>query len=318
VTSANGFASAVNLSISGVPAGVTASFSPSNATASSTLQLNVSSTAAAGSYPLTITGTSGNLSHTAAVSLNVTAGTATGTWTKVAIEGSTVFLPKGTTYRFGVDTRFTSPATTAADATLFVSYSTFGDPAPGVVKELDVLGSGAGVVVDGVAFGPPQPLPQPQPSGWTKVAMEGDTVFLPAGTSYQFGIGTSFLPAATTSSGWTVYVFYVNFGGDPAPGVVKELDVLGSGAGVIVNGVPFGGQTGWTKVAMEGDTVYLPPGTTYRFGIGTSYLPQGTTNSGWTVYVFYSNFGGDPAPGVVKELDVLGSGAGVLVNGNPF
>ena len=310
VTPTNGFSSTVDLSVSGVPAGVTASFSPSNPTSTSTLQLGVSGTATPGSYALTITGNSGGLSHTVTISLNVTAAVS-GSWTKVAVEGSTVFLPRGTTYRFGIDTRFTAPATTASDTTVYVSYTTFGDPAPGVVKELDVLGSGAGVVVDGVPFGQ-------QTGSWTKVAMEGDTVYLPGGTSYRFGIGTSFLPAATTSSGWTVYVYYTNFGGDPAPGVVKELDVLGNGAGVIVNGVPFGQQTGWTKVAMEGDTVYLPPGTTYRFGIGTSFLPAATTSSGWTVYVYYTNFGGDPAPGVVKELDVLGSGAGVLVNGRPF
>ncbi len=99
--------------------------------------------------------------------------------------------------------------------------------------------------------------------------------------------------------------------------MVKELDVLGSGAGVIVNGIPFGSQTTWTKVAMEGDTVYLPPGTTYRFGIGNSYLPPATTSAGWTV---------DPShelrrrssPGRGQGADVLGSGAGVIVNGIPF
>ena len=69
--------------------------------------------------------------------------------------------------------------------------------------------------------------------------MEGDTVYLPAGTTYCFGIGNGFLPQATTTSGWTVYGSYTNFGGDPAPGVVKELDLLGSGVGVIVNGIPF-------------------------------------------------------------------------------
>jgi hypothetical protein len=178
------------------------------------------------------------------------------------------------------------------------------------VKELDVVGNGAGVIVNGVPFGS-------QPT-WTKVAKEGDTVYLPPNTTYRFGIGNSYLPAATTSSGWTVYVFWSNFGStDPAPGVVKELDVQGNGAGVIVNGVPFGST--WTKVAVEGDTVYLPPGTTYRFGIGNSYLPPATTSTGWTVYVFWSNFGSvDPDPGVVKELDVLGNGAGVIVNGIPF
>ena len=74
----------------------------------------------------------------------------------------------------------------------------------------------------------------------------------------------------------------------------------------------------WTKVAIEGETVFLPKGTTYRFGIGTSFLAPVTTTADWTVYVYYTNFGGDPAPGVTKELDVEGTGSGVLVNGAPF
>ncbi len=195
VSPTNGFSSAVSLSVSGLPSGVTASFSPTSTTSTSTLQLSVSATATPGNYTLTVTGHSGILTHSATVTLTVTAATVT----------------------------------------------------------------------------------------WTKVAMEGDTVYLPPGTTYRFGIGNSFLPSATTSMGWTVYVFYTNFGGDPAPGAVKELDVVGNGAGVIVNGIPFGSQPTWTKVAIEGDTVYLPPGTTYRFGIGNSYLPQATTSSsGWT------------------------------------
>ena len=60
----------------------------------------------------------------------------------------------------------------------------------------------------------------------------------------------------------------------------------------------------WTKIAVEGQTVFLPAGTTYRFGVGSSYLPQVTTTADETLYVYYSTFGGDPAPGVVKELDL--------------
>jgi len=162
-----------------------------------------------------------------------------------------------------------------------------------------------------------------QSGTWTKVAIEGETVFLPAGTTYRFGIGSSFLAQVTTTADESLYVYYSTFGGDPAPGVVKELDVEGSGAGVLVNGVPFltpATLTGltWTKVAIEGEMVFLPAGTTFRFGIGSSYLPPVTTIVDETLYVYYSTFGADPAPGVVKELDVGGNGAGVLVNGVPF
>jgi hypothetical protein len=77
----SGFASAISLSASGLPAGVTASFSPASiaspGTGSSTLTLTASSTATAGTSTITITGTGGGVTHTATVSLTVTTGTTT-------------------------------------------------------------------------------------------------------------------------------------------------------------------------------------------------------------------------------------------------
>jgi len=67
-----GFASAVNLTVSGLPPGVTASFTPVSATTTSTLTLIASSSAAAGTTALTITGTSGSLSSTAKLALTIT------------------------------------------------------------------------------------------------------------------------------------------------------------------------------------------------------------------------------------------------------
>ncbi len=63
------------LTVSGLPSGVTASFSPASTTGNSaTLTLNASATATLGAATLTITGTSGTLTHTSAVSLTVTGG----------------------------------------------------------------------------------------------------------------------------------------------------------------------------------------------------------------------------------------------------
>jgi hypothetical protein len=42
----------------------------------------------------------------------------------------------------------------------------------------------------------------------------------------------------------------------------------------------------WTKVAIEGDTVFLPKGTTYRFGVGLKYLASVTTAGDWVVLVY--------------------------------
>jgi hypothetical protein len=74
-----GFNSAISLSASGLPAGVTAAFSPASIAApgsgSSTLTLTVASTATAGTSTITITGTGGTKTHTATVALTVTGGT---------------------------------------------------------------------------------------------------------------------------------------------------------------------------------------------------------------------------------------------------
>ncbi len=74
VSVAGGFDSAVTLSASGLPTGVTASFSPTSITGagSSTLTLTVSSSAAAGTSTITITGTSGSTMETTTISLTVT------------------------------------------------------------------------------------------------------------------------------------------------------------------------------------------------------------------------------------------------------
>src|SRR5579859_3507959 len=73
VTPSGGFSGAVALTVSGAPAGVTATLSPASVTGSgsSTLSVSTASTTAAGTYTLTITGTSGSLTHTASVSLVV-------------------------------------------------------------------------------------------------------------------------------------------------------------------------------------------------------------------------------------------------------
>lgn len=69
----NGFTGTVNLSVSGLPTGATASFSPTSVTgsANSTLTISTTTTTPTGSYTLTLTGTSGALSHTTTVTLVV-------------------------------------------------------------------------------------------------------------------------------------------------------------------------------------------------------------------------------------------------------
>jgi hypothetical protein len=76
VAATGGFTGNVSLSATGLPAGATASFSPSVITTSgsSTLTLSTTTTTATGSFPIVVAGTSGALSNTTTLSLSVTAG----------------------------------------------------------------------------------------------------------------------------------------------------------------------------------------------------------------------------------------------------
>lgn len=69
----NGFSGVVNFTISGLPAGVGAVFSPASTATSNLLTLTVSNSALPGTLPLTITGTSGALSHSVLLNLTIPA-----------------------------------------------------------------------------------------------------------------------------------------------------------------------------------------------------------------------------------------------------
>jgi hypothetical protein len=76
VASLNGFTGTAALSLAGLPSGVgTATFSPQAVTGAGSSQLTVATlpTAPGGTYPLTITGTAGGVTHTAAVTLVISA-----------------------------------------------------------------------------------------------------------------------------------------------------------------------------------------------------------------------------------------------------
>jgi len=106
VTSQNGFNSATTLSVSGLPSGVTAAFSPNpvtppaNGSATSTLTFTASSTATTGTSTVTVTGTSGTTTATTTIALTVT--TAGGPQT--AVYDSTLKAPKCATAGSSCDT----------------------------------------------------------------------------------------------------------------------------------------------------------------------------------------------------------------------
>lgn len=71
VTPQNGFSGAVTFGVTGLPSGATASFAPGTISGGGVTAMNIQTTGAApfGSYPLTITATSGGISHATGVTL---------------------------------------------------------------------------------------------------------------------------------------------------------------------------------------------------------------------------------------------------------
>ena len=92
-----GFSSAIALTATGQPSGVTVAFSPTSiaspGSGTSVATFTVASSVAAGTYSITITGTGGGITHTATVSLTVTAATA-GAFT-VSVSPTSGYLDQG-------------------------------------------------------------------------------------------------------------------------------------------------------------------------------------------------------------------------------
>jgi hypothetical protein len=76
ITPSGGFSAGVNLSVSGLPAGATGTFSPNPATSSSTLSVSTTASTPAGTYALTIAGTGGGQTHQTSATLVVQAAAA--------------------------------------------------------------------------------------------------------------------------------------------------------------------------------------------------------------------------------------------------
>ena len=123
VTPSGGYAGTVTFSVSGLPAGASGTFTPASVTTSgsSTLAVTTTTAVAAGTYPLTITGSDGTLTHTASVSLVVNA----------AVVGDFAIsaTPASQTVQAGNGTSYTTTITPSGGFTGTVNLTASGLPA---------------------------------------------------------------------------------------------------------------------------------------------------------------------------------------------
>jgi Domain of unknown function (DUF1929)/Glyoxal oxidase N-terminus len=117
VTPSGGFTGSVSFSVAGLPSGATSSFTPTSVSGSgaSTLTVNTSTSTPGGTYPLTITATSGSLTHTAQVNLTVA-------------DFSVTATPSSQNVAPGKSTSYTVNVTPSGGFTGSVSFSVAGLP----------------------------------------------------------------------------------------------------------------------------------------------------------------------------------------------
>jgi hypothetical protein len=146
VTPSNGFTGTVTFSVGGLPAGASASFNPTSVTTSgsTTMSVTTSSTTPAGSYPLTITGTSGLLSHTASVTLVVNAATTPNFSLSATPASQTVVQGASTSYTVNITRTggFNGSVALSVSGLPSGAAGTFSpNPAPGASSALSVTTS---------------------------------------------------------------------------------------------------------------------------------------------------------------------------------
>jgi hypothetical protein len=162
-TPSGGLTGAVTLQVSGVPAGVTAILNPGPASGTTFLELSASGSAAPGTTTITVTGTSGSLTHTLGIPLTVivpvsdfavfarpaslavspgasVTSTISAT-TQTGFNGSPTFsasgLPAGVTAMFGPTTTTSGGST----ATLTLTASSTAAPASATVTVIGMAGA---------------------------------------------------------------------------------------------------------------------------------------------------------------------------------
>ena len=189
-TAVNNYAATVSYSVSGLPAGATAAFTPASVAASGTTTLSVSTAATtpAGSYTLTITGTDGTLTHTASVTLIVT-----------AIDFSLSASPASQSVNQGNSTSYTVTETGINGYVGTVSYSvTAGLPAGATATFVPATTTGSGTTTLTVATSATTPV------GTYTLTISGTDGTLTHTTSVTLVVSTPDFSLSVTPSSQTV------------------------------------------------------------------------------------------------------------------
>ncbi|MDE1178228.1 MAG: SMP-30/gluconolactonase/LRE family protein [Edaphobacter sp.] len=247
ISALSGFTGTVNLSVSGLPTGATASFSPTSASGSgnSTLTVSTASTTPTGTYPLTITGTSSTLAHSTTVTMVVS-----------APDFSISATPSSQTVAPGSNTTYTTAIGALNGFTGTVNLSVSGLPtgATASFNPTSVAGSGSSTLT---------------------VSTASTT---PTGTYTLTATGTSGSVSHTTT---VTLVVNAATGGLPAGWTDQDIGSVGiAGSASYSNGTftVNGSGTSISGTADQFNYAYLAAGTSYT--ITARMVSMTTTDTG--------------------------------------
>jgi uncharacterized protein (TIGR03437 family) len=244
VSAFGGFGGDVKLTVSGLPSGVAASFSPSTITKSGTLSISVGGTVAKGGYPLIVQGTSGNLSQTVGINLTVIAPD----FSLTALPGVVSVAPSGSS-------QSTIAQTTVGGFNGAVSLAASNLPA-GLQASVNAGTASDSYLVSFTASAQTAP-------GAYSITITGTSGSLRHSVILGVLVAQSAgAPAPVDLSAWYNYVGISSDGSD-APNSAYSAKLLGGTQ--IVDGVPyfFGAPDAWNDLSTVGVTIPLPSG---KFG----------------------------------------------------
>jgi Putative Ig domain len=312
VTPSGGFTGSVSLGVAGLPTtGVTSSFSPNPTAGSSTLAVTTGSSTPTGTYPLTITGTSGSLTHSTAATLVVAAPPA------ITSGASTTFVV-GSAGSFPVSTTG-YPTPTISETGTLPTGVTFTANANGTATLAGTPASGTGGTYP-MTFTAANSVGSASQS-FTLTVDQAAAITSSASATFTVGSAGSF---TVTSTGFPVSSLVQ--GGATLPSGVTFTD-NGNGTGIL-QGTPVAGtdstysltftaHNGVGSDAVQTFTLMVNPAATSDFTLSASPTSQTVTQGSGTSYTVTVTPSGGFAGSVSLSVSGLPSGAGGSFSPNP-
>jgi uncharacterized membrane protein len=302
VTGTPGISNTVNLNVSGLPSGATASFLPLSITGSGETTLNIGTALATppGNYPLTITGTSGTQTNTTTVTLIVT-------------DFGFVASPGTQTVLAGNATNFTATISAINGFDDEVDFSVTGLPpnATGGFTPSSVTGAGSSTFTVATATNTPSGTYLLTLIGTDGTLVHTTNVTLkvagfalassPTSRTVTSGGSANFTATVTVTNGFSGTVA-LSLSGLPAgvAGSFSPPSITGSGSSTLsltTSNITAAGVYPLTVTATSGSIVYTaiatlkvqdfsiaaaPPAQSVTAGVGTSFNIAVTTNNNFT------------------------------------